>query len=104
MKSYIEVLSLSNIKNGELRGSSVAVNMPSRECKMVMFKAHATNKGNIYIGGDDTITAANNTTNETAGYRLDAGENTPWFTVANMDKLWRICDTADDNMTYVLLG
>jgi hypothetical protein len=85
---------------GELAGSVTAVQMPNLPCSKVKFKAVRSNAGNVYVGaeGVTTPTTANNLT---TGYELDAGEETDWLWIDNLNKLWRICDNAGDDLVWI---
>lgn len=89
-------------KTGELAGSATAVQMPDVPCRMVMFKAHTDNSGNVYIGAS-TVTVADGVTDVTTGLQLDAGDSSPWLLVPNLNKLYRISDNATDDLTYMAL-
>ena len=102
MKNEILTEVLNVPKTGELQGSATALQMPDIVCRMVMFKAHADNAGNVYIG-TSTVTVADGVTATTTGFQLDAGDSTPWLLVPNLNKLYRICDNAGDDLTYIAL-
>jgi hypothetical protein len=87
---------------GELAGTTTIEQMPDITCRMVMFKAHADNVGNVYIGAS-TVTVADGITDTTTGFQMDAGDSSPWLLVPNMNKLYRICDNAGDDLTYMAL-
>lgn len=89
-------------KSGELAGSATAAQMPNVACKLVMFKAHGDNAGNVYIGAAG-VTKADGTTDTTTGLQLAAGESTPWLPVDNLNRLFRICDNAGDDLTYLAM-
>lgn len=93
-----------NPQSGELAGSTSAAQMPNVPCKAVCIKAIATNAGKVYVGFASGITKKTGSTNTTAGFELIAGECTPWIPVANLNKLWRICDNAGDNCVYIALS
>ncbi len=91
----------NSVVSGELAGSATAVQMPSIACKLVRFKAHADNAGNVYIGGVSGLTVADGSTDATTGLQLDAGDDTGWLPVDNLDLFYRICDNAGDDLTYI---
>lgn len=95
-------MKFSNVKNGELQGATSATQMPDVSCAMVKFKALNDNAGNVYIGGSG-VTKADGTTDTTSGFQLDAGEETGWLLVSNLNLLYRICDNAGDDLTYIAL-
>jgi len=91
------------IKCGELAGSATALVMPTVTCRMVNFKAVASNAGNVYIGGA-AVTKVDGTTDVTTGLELAAGQETGWLLVDNLNRFYRICDNAGDDLTYLALG
>lgn len=99
----VGVKSYTTIASGELAGSATAVQMPAVACKMVKFKAVNSNAGNVYIGGSG-VTVVTGTTDATSGLELDAGEETGWLTVSNLNVFYRICDNAGDDLTYLALA
>jgi len=92
----------SIVRTGELAGSATAAQMPDIDCQMVKFKAVIGNAGNVYIGGSG-VTVVDGTTDTTSGLELDAGEETPWLNVPNLNIFYRICDNAGDDLTYIAL-
>ena len=99
----VGVKSYTTVACGELQGSASALQMPAVACKMVKFKAVNSNAGNVYIGGAG-VTVVNGTTDITSGLELDAGEETGWLTVSNLNVFYRICDNAGDDLTYLALS
>jgi hypothetical protein len=89
------------VLTGELAGTATAVQMPDIPCAKVKFKAVKTNTGNVYIGGAGVTKVGGGSNNETAGYELDAGEETDWLPVDNLNKFYRICDSAGDELVYI---
>ena len=89
--------------NGELAGSATEVQMPDVKCWMVKFKAVATNAGKVYIGGEG-VTVVDGTTDALSGYELAAGEDTGWLLVDNLERFYRICNNAGDDLTYIGLN
>ncbi len=92
----------TEVVSGELAGSAVALQMPDVACKLVKFKAVIGNAGNVYIGGEG-VTAVDGTTDTTTGLELDASEETDWIPISNLNLLYRICDNAGDDLTYIAL-
>lgn len=88
---------------GELAGATSATQMPTVACKLVKFKAAYDNAGRVYIGGSG-VTVANGSTDTTTGYQLSASEETGWIPVDNLNRLYRICDNAGDDLTYLALA
>lgn len=93
---------LTGVATGELAGSATAVQMPSVACKLIRFKAHKDNAGQVYIGAAG-VTVANGSTDVTTGFQLQAGDDTGWIPVDNASRFWRICDNAGDDLTYLAL-
>jgi len=92
----------ATIKTGELAGSATAVQMPDITCYQVKFKALIDNSGNVYIGGAG-VTVANGTTDTTSGWELDAGQETEWLRVDNLNVFYRICTNAGDDLVYMAM-
>lgn len=90
------------IATGELAGSLSAVQMPDIACAMVAFKAVGSNAGNVYIGASG-VTTPDGATDETTGWELAAGEETPWLPVVNLNVFFRICDNAGDDLVYTAM-
>lgn len=92
----------TTVKSGELQGSASALQLPNIACKMVKFKARDDNAGNVYLGAAG-VTLPNGTTDATTGFQLDAGQETGWIPIDNLNRLYRICDNAGDDLTYMAL-
>lgn len=88
---------------GELAGNTNATQMPNVACNLVMFKAEYNNVGRVYIGVSG-VTKQDGSTDTTTGYELSAGESTPWIPVDNLNRFFRICDNAGDDLTYLALA
>ncbi len=93
---------LGTIQTGELAGSASAVQMPNVMCFMVRFKAESSNSGGVYIGAAG-VTVADGSTDTTSGFALEPGDDTGWLPVDNLNRFWRICDNAGDDLTYMAL-
>lgn len=89
-------------KSGELQGSTSALQLPNIPCKLVKFKARDDNAGNVYIGISG-VTKPDGTTDTTTGFQLDAGDDSGWIPVDNLNRLYRICDNAGDDLTYLVM-
>lgn len=87
---------------GELQGSATALQLPNIPCRMVWFKALADNAGNVYLGGSG-VTVADGTTDTTSGIELDAGDMIGPIPIVNLNLLYRICNNAGDDLTYLAL-
>lgn len=94
--------SFTTLVTGELAGSASAVVMPTLAVKLVKFKAAYDNAGRAYIG-ISTVTKKDGTTDTTTGFELSASEETPWLPISNLNLLYRICDNAGDDLTYIAL-
>lgn len=94
-----------NWVTGEIAGSATVAAMPAIAGKWVKFKANSDNGGNVYIGTNASLTKAAGTTTTTAGFELDAGQETDWLPVPNgsLASLYRICTNAGDDVTYTLM-
>jgi hypothetical protein len=91
-------------QTGELQGSATAIQCPDVPwCRMVIFKALTSNVGDVYMGGPD-VTIPDGTTDATSGLELSPGDFSPWIPVNNLNMMWRICDNAGDDLTYLALG
>lgn len=86
-------------KSGELQGSASALQLPNITCSMVKFKARSDNAGSVYIGVSG-VTLPDGTTDTTTGFELDAGDDSGWIPVSNLNVFYRICDNAGDDLTY----
>lgn len=89
--------------SGELAGATGATQMPNVACSYVRFKAQRGNAGSVYIGISG-VTKADGTTDTTTGLQLNAGEDTGWIPVDNVNRFYRICDNAADALTYLVLA
>lgn len=92
---------LSTVISGEVQGGTVAAQMPDIPCAVVKIKALGSNSGNVYIGSSSDVTIAGTATNTTMGYELDAGEETDWLPIDNLNKLWMITDANADDVCYI---
>lgn len=93
----------TTIRTGELAGSATALQMPTIACELVIFKARDDNVGNVYIGASG-VTKPDGTTDTTTGLGLHASEETPWIPTDNLNRFYRICDNAGDDLTYIALA
>ncbi len=88
--------------SGELAGSITEVQMPDIACSVVKFKAVADNVSNVYVGAED-VTIVSGGTDTTTGLELAPGDETGWLIIDNLNRFWRICDAAGDDLTYMAL-
>jgi len=91
----------STIVTGEVQGGTAAVQMPDIPCAMIKIKALSNNAGNVYLGSSSSMTRAGTTTNTTMGYELDAGQETDWLPIDNLNKLWMRTDNNADDVCYI---
>lgn len=92
----------STVLSGEIAGSATAAQLPNVPCRRVMFKAVASNAGNVYLGAAG-VTKVDGTTDATTGWELDATQETVWIPVDNLNNLYLICDNAGDDLVYIAL-
>lgn len=93
----------STVHSGELAGATSATQLPDIDCVLVRFKALTGNVGNVYLGGA-AVTVADGTTDTTTGIELTPGDDTGWIPITNLNLLYRICDNAGDDLTYLALA
>jgi hypothetical protein len=86
--------------SGELAGATSATQMPDIPCLAVKFKALVSNVGNVYIGAS-SVTKPDGSTDTTTGYELSPGQETGWLPAGNLNKFYRICDNAGDDLVYL---
>lgn len=98
----VEQATYTTVLNGELQGSATALQMPNVACKLVKFKALIDNAGNVYFGAAG-VTIPNGTSDFTSGWLLDAGEETGWIPVDNLNRFYYICTNAGDDFVYLAL-
>ena len=87
---------------GELAGAVAATQFPDIPCRLAKLKAQADNAGAVYVGGSG-VTKPDGTTDTTTGYELDASDETGWLRIDNLNRLYRICDNAGDDLLYLVL-
>lgn len=87
---------------GEVSGSISPKQLPEIDCQAAKVKAVASNPTNVYVGqgGVHIVQAADR---EDVGWELDAGEETPWYFIHNLNQLYIVCDAAGDDIVYTLL-
>lgn len=92
----------TGVHTGELAGATSATALPDVPCKLARFKARSDNAGSVYLGGAG-VTVPDGTTDTTTGIELDAGDDTGWLPIDNLNRLYRISDNAGDDLTYMVL-
>jgi hypothetical protein len=98
-----EYAQYSTIRTGEIAGSITAAILPAVASKLVKFKALLSNTGNVYLGWNASVTKPDGTTDSTSGLELAPGDDSGWMPIANLSLLFRICDNAGDDLTYMVL-
>ena len=88
------------IISGEVQGGETKAQLPNIPCAMVKIRAVSSNATNVYIGGEN-VTIPNGTTDETSGWELDAGQETDWLPIDNLNKLWMITNANADDIVYL---
>ena len=92
----------TSVKSGEVQGGTTAAQMPDVPCSKVLIKALTGNSTNVYIGGEG-VTVPDGVTDSNAGFTLDAGQDTGWIEIDNLNKLWMITDANGDDISYLAL-
>lgn len=92
---------IKTIATGEVAGSATAVVLPTISCDMIIIRAQSTNAGNVYLGTSSSATVAAGNTDATTGLELDAGQDTGWLPLSNLNQLFIICNNAGDDITYM---
>ena len=95
--------SIQSFKTGALAGSVAAVRCNPLPCSYVNFLAPKSNTGEVYIGPDTSVTVEAGTTNYTAGWELQAGQQTGWLPVSDMSMFAYICDAAADDLLFFVI-
>lgn len=90
------------ILTGEIQGGTTAAQLPDVPCSMVNIKAETGNATNVYLGVEG-VTVPNGETDTTSGFVLDAGQETGWLPIDNLNKLWMITDANGDDIVYMAL-
>lgn len=93
--------------HGEVAGSATAKQLPSVRGKWVKFKAAIDNAGNVYLAPNSGVTKAAGTDTTTAGWGLDAGQETDWLPIGStgdLDAWYLIGDNAGDDVMYIVLS
>lgn len=93
--AYTEFLS------GEFLASGTLLQLPANECKLVRFKGKSTNSGSIYLGPSG-VTAMAGASSTTAGFEIDAGDDTGWMTARDLSDFWVIGDNSADSISYLI--
>ena len=102
MPQMVEHKQYDSVAWGDLQASAPALQLPDIPCRAVFFTAIASNAGKVYLGGPG-VTVPDGTTDTTSGIELQAGDMTPFIPISNLNKLYRICENAGDDLTYFLV-
>ena len=92
----------NQVISGEIQGGTTAAQFPDIPCVKVNIKALVDNATNVYIGGEG-VTVPNGSTDQTSGFTLDAGQETGWIEIDNLNRFWMITDVNGDDVTYLVL-
>jgi len=92
-----------NVVSGEEANLVTGRQFSNVPCSWVNIKARATNAQNVYIGASD-VTRTSGATNSTAGFELDAGQETGWMPVDNLNKFYIIGLNSNDSVVYLALS
>ena len=90
------------VLSGEIQGGTTAAQMPDIPCSKVKLRALGSNSGNVYIGGS-SVTLPDGTSDATSGFELDAGQDTDWLEISNLNLLYMITDNNGDDVSYLAL-
>lgn len=92
----------NSIITGEVQGGTTVAQMPNVSCAKIKIRALASNSGNVYIGVAGA-TKPDGVTDTTSGFELDAGQDTGWLEIDNLNKLYMITDNNGDDVVYIAL-
>lgn len=92
----------TTIVTGEVQGGTTSKQLPDIPCSLVNIKAQSGNATNVYIG-PSTVVAPDGTTDQISGFELDAGQETGWMAIGNLNQLWMVTDANGDDITYIIL-
>lgn len=91
------------VVTGFVVGTTSATQLDDCSCAKVKFKALRGNSGFVYIGASGVTKTITGSNNQTTGYQLDAGEETDWIPVENINKFYRNCDSTSDHLCFIAL-
>ncbi len=86
--------------SGEVQGGTEAAQLPDVPCGLVNIKAQTGNSTNVYLGGPE-VAIPDGTTDKVSGFPLDAGQETGWISIENLNQLYMICDANGDDISYI---
>lgn len=87
-----------SIACGELAGVTSATQLPDVPCRRVLFRAAA---GTVYLGGAG-VTVSDGSTDTTTGLKVVAADPPVEVLIDNLNKLYRICASTSDHLTYLV--
>jgi hypothetical protein len=87
------------ISSGELVGVTSATQLPDVPCREVLFRVTA---GTVYLGGAG-VTVSDGSTDTTSGLKLTAADPPVRVRIDNLNKLYRICASVNDHLTYLVV-
>lgn len=67
-----------NNRFGVVTGTASATRFPTGTAQIARFKAHPSNIGTFFVGDEPTSTL----------FPIDAGDDTGWFSIDNLNKLY----------------
>ncbi len=85
--------------SGEINVTTGNQTLPAKEISRVWFRAPKDNGDPIYIGWN-SATVPDGSTNETAGYELDAGQSLGPVNADNLSQFTVIGKDAEDSLLY----
>lgn len=91
----------STVVSGEVAGSTTAAQLPDIPARLVVLKALSDNAAAVCVGGAN-VTIPAGTTDTTSGIQIAAGEQVTLY-VDNLNKLFRICTNATDDLAYLVM-
>jgi len=91
-----------SVFSGEIQGGTTKEQLSDIPCSRVKLRALAGNSGNVYLGGS-AVTIPDGVTDATSGFELDAGQDTGWLDIENLNLLYRISDNNGDDLSYIAL-
>ena len=83
---------------GELVGVTSATQLPDVPCRRVLFRAAV---GTVYLGGPG-VTVSDGSTDATSGLKVVAADPPVEVLIDNLNKLYRICASTSDHLTYLV--
>jgi hypothetical protein len=85
----------NSVATGSITVGTTNTQLAAAECGMVCLQADAGNAAAIYLNAAPGDT--------TGGFRLDAGQSTPWMAVDNLNRLYAYSANAAQTLRYLIL-